>query len=157
MQSDMVEAVENGGVAFGCKDRDIAQENDRIIRNLVSIATASQRADGTDIPLGQQVREAAHCIITLGDDLTRARAAIAAHDTALTAEVERLKAQCEALAGALAPFSRVAARDIGIDEADNDLFRTAGTKYNQAPPLNVGHFRDVEVVLAAYAASKDKP
>jgi hypothetical protein len=35
---------------------------DRIARNLVGIAQASQRADGTDIPLGRQVREAAALI-----------------------------------------------------------------------------------------------
>ena len=41
---------------------DLVERVDRIARNLVGIAQASQRADGTDIPLGQQVRKAAALI-----------------------------------------------------------------------------------------------
>lgn len=41
---------------------DLLERVNRIARNLVGIAQASKRADGTDIPLGQQVREAAALI-----------------------------------------------------------------------------------------------
>jgi hypothetical protein len=57
---------------------DLVERANRIARNLVGIAQASQRADGTDIPLGQQVREAAALIRALETRATTAEAREAA-------------------------------------------------------------------------------
>lgn len=56
---------------------------DRIVRHMNAIAMASQRADGTDIPLGEQCREAGRMIMDQ-----------AATIAALTARAEAAEAEC---------------------------------------------------------------
>lgn len=43
---------------------DLVERGTRIARHMVSIADASQRADGADIPLGEQCREAADVVLS---------------------------------------------------------------------------------------------
>ncbi len=61
--------------------------------------------------------------------------------------------KAQALADALRPFAMVAARDIGADETDADLFRPMGS-HNHAPKLTVG---DLRKALSALDDCEAKP
>lgn len=67
----------------------------------------------------------------------------ASHREASTAKLE---ADMAVLVEALKPFVAVVTEDVGDDEADCDQFRPM-TRYNRAPALTVGDFRNAREAL----------
>ncbi len=61
--------------------------------------------------------------------------------------VEHHKAEATRLRGALEPFAAVLDADVGVDEADDDIFQPMQSQYNRAPKLTVGHFRAARQAL----------
>lgn len=74
---------------------DLVERGTRIARHMVSIATSSQRADGTDIPLGKQCREAADVVLTQAAHITELETALEEARNAALEEAAKVAGELE--------------------------------------------------------------
>lgn len=57
---------------------------------------------------------------------------------------------------ALEPFLATLGHDIGVDEADDDLFRNMSREHARAPRITVGHFRRLALAASRLGGEVDR-
>lgn len=121
----------------------LRQEIEATARQRNSHATRAEAAEADRDALADKLEKAEH---------TREEWRWTAHESATAADA--LGRRVQALEEALRPFAAVAERDIGTDETDGDLFRSAN-KHNRAPLLTVGDLRRAAAALSAGGAGRE--